>query len=65
VVHPDLQEALAAAEDALSAALGREVRVRPRGERCRVELEFDTPAEAVELAQRLLADRGESARAAA
>ena len=54
VIHPDLAEALAAAEDALSAALGREVRVRSRGERCRAEIEFDTPSEAVELAERVL-----------
>jgi ParB family chromosome partitioning protein len=65
VVHPDLQEALAAAEDALSAALGQEVRVRARGDRCRVELELDSPAEAVELAERLLAKRPGAARAAA
>lgn len=65
VVHPDLQEALSAAEDALSAALGREVRVRARGERCRVELELDSPAEAVELAEQLLTGRGASERAAA
>jgi ParB family chromosome partitioning protein len=51
VVHPDLAEALAAAEDALSAALGREVRVRARGERCRVEISLESPAEAVELAE--------------
>ena len=49
VIHPDLEEAMAAAEDALSAALGREVRVRAPGERCRAELDFDTPAEAVQL----------------
>ena len=61
VVHPDLQEALAAAEDALSAALGQEVRVRPLRGRCRVELELDTPAEAVELARRLLARSGRAA----
>jgi ParB family chromosome partitioning protein len=54
VIHPDLEEALAAAEDALSAALGREVTARPRGERCRVELDFETPAEAIELAERIL-----------
>lgn len=58
VIHPDLEEAVAAAEDALSAALGREVKVRPRGERCRVELDFDTPAEAVQLAERILAKGG-------
>ena len=54
VIHPDLAEALAAAEDALSAALGREVRVRSKGERCRAEIEFDTPSEAVELAELVL-----------
>jgi ParB family transcriptional regulator, chromosome partitioning protein len=61
VVHPDLQEALAAAEDALSAALGREVRVRAKGERCRAEIDFETPAQAVELAERMLARNGRAA----
>jgi ParB family chromosome partitioning protein len=55
VVHPDLAEALAAAEDALSAALGREVKARSKGDRCVVELEFATPAEAVETARSFLA----------
>jgi ParB family chromosome partitioning protein len=55
VIHPDLAEALAAAEDTLAAALGREVRARARGERCVVEIEFDHPAEAVELARSMLA----------
>jgi ParB family chromosome partitioning protein len=55
VIHPDLAEALAAAEDALAAALGRDVKARARGRRCVVELDFDHPAEAVELAERLLA----------
>jgi ParB family transcriptional regulator, chromosome partitioning protein len=59
IVHPDLEEALAAAEDALSAALGREVRVRARGERCRVELDFDTPAQAIQLAERILGRGGQ------
>jgi ParB family transcriptional regulator, chromosome partitioning protein len=54
VIHPDLEEALAAAADALSVALGREVRVRARGERCRAELDFDTPSEAVQLAEQML-----------
>jgi ParB family transcriptional regulator, chromosome partitioning protein len=54
VVHPDLAEALAAAEDALAAALGREVKARARGERCVIELEFERPAEAIELARSLL-----------
>jgi ParB family transcriptional regulator, chromosome partitioning protein len=55
VVHPDLQEALAAAEDALSAALGHDVKARARGESCVVEIAFETPAEAVALAEQLLA----------
>ena len=54
MLHPDLAEALAAAEDALTAALGHEVKVRARGGGCRVELDFDSPAEAIELAERLL-----------
>jgi ParB family transcriptional regulator, chromosome partitioning protein len=54
VVHPDLAEALAAAEDALAAALGRDVKARARGDRCVIELEFERPAEAVELARSLL-----------
>jgi ParB family transcriptional regulator, chromosome partitioning protein len=54
VIHPDLEEAVAAAADALSVALGREVRVRARGEGCRAELDFDSPAEAVQLAEQLL-----------
>ena len=57
MIHPDLEEALAAAEDALSVALGQEVKVRARGDRCRMELEFDTPADAVRLAEQLLARR--------
>jgi ParB family transcriptional regulator, chromosome partitioning protein len=52
-IHPDLEEALGAAEDALSAAFGRPVRVRARGEGCRVELDFETPAEAIQLAEKL------------
>ena len=55
-IHPDLAEALGAAEDTLATALGRPVKVRPRGEGgCRVELDFDTPADAVALAERILA----------
>jgi ParB family transcriptional regulator, chromosome partitioning protein len=61
-VHPDLADALAAAEDALSVALGREVRARWRVDRCVVELEFSTPAEAVETARSIL---GQDARRAA
>lgn len=54
VVHPDLAEALGAAEDALSAALGRTVRVQQRGERCRVEMDLDSPLDGIELAERIL-----------
>jgi ParB family chromosome partitioning protein len=53
-IHPDLAEALAAAEDTLAAAFGRPVRARPRGDGCRVEVDFETPAEAVALAERIL-----------
>jgi ParB family chromosome partitioning protein len=54
-IHPDLAEALAAAEDTLTTAFGQPVRVKPKGDGCRVELDFDSPAEAVALAERLLA----------
>jgi ParB family transcriptional regulator, chromosome partitioning protein len=54
-LHPDLAEALAAAEDSLSAAFGQPVKVRAKGDGCRVELDFDTPADAVALAERVLA----------
>jgi ParB family transcriptional regulator, chromosome partitioning protein len=53
-IHPDLAEALAAAEDTLAAAFGQPVKVRARGEGCRVELDFDAPADAVALAERIL-----------
>ncbi|MEJ7716232.1 MAG: hypothetical protein WKF40_11340 [Thermoleophilaceae bacterium] len=42
-IHPDLVDALAAAEDALTAALGHEVKVRARGDGVRAELSFDSP----------------------
>lgn len=54
-LHPDFAEALAAAEDTLSAAFGRPVKVRAKGDGCRVELDFDSPADAVDLAERILA----------
>ena len=53
VIHPDLQDALGAAEDALSAALGREVRIRPRAGGYRVEFELEHPRDGVDLAERL------------
>jgi len=53
-LHPDLADALGAAEDALTAALGRAVRVRPRRGSYRVEIQLESPQEGVELAERLL-----------
>lgn len=52
-VHPDHAEALAAAEDALSSALGRPVRARAKGDGCRIEIDFDAAADAAELAEQL------------
>jgi ParB family transcriptional regulator, chromosome partitioning protein len=54
VIHPDLEDALGAAEDALSAALGREVRMRPRASGYRVEFELEHPREGIDMAERLL-----------
>jgi ParB family chromosome partitioning protein len=54
VIHPDLADALGAAEDALSAALGRDVKVRPRAGGYRVELDVESPREAVEMAEQIL-----------
>ena len=51
--HPDQQVAAEQIADALGAALGIEVTVRPRGDGYRVELAFDDPAEALALARRL------------
>jgi ParB family chromosome partitioning protein len=61
-LHPDLEQALAAAEDALSAALGQEVRMHARGAGCQARLDFAGPGEAVALAERILT--GMSRRAA-
>jgi ParB family chromosome partitioning protein len=56
VLHPDLAEAIGLAEDALTAALGRPVRVKKTGSGFRAEFEFDEPREGVELAERVLRD---------
>jgi hypothetical protein len=50
----DLEEALAAASDALTAATGREVKVKQTAKGYRAEIAFESPADAVELAERLL-----------
>ena len=54
VLHPDLADALAMASDALSAALGREVRVRARGARYVAEIELEHPREGLDLAERIV-----------
>ncbi len=51
--HPDQQAAAAQIADALGGALGVEVSVRPRAGGYRVELEFEDPEQALELARRL------------
>jgi ParB family chromosome partitioning protein len=57
VIHPDLAELLRVAEEALSEALGREVNVRSKGGRCKVEFELEDAREAVELAARITGKR--------
>ncbi len=52
-VHPDQQAALGRIADALGAALGTEVRVKPRGAGCKVELAFDSADDALALAERV------------
>ena len=56
-IHPDLADAMGVAEDALTTALGRDVRMRPTRTGVRVEMEFETPKEAFDLAERLLRRR--------
>lgn len=53
VIHPDLGDLLASAEDALGAALGREVKVTPKGNRYKVEFELEDAREAAQLAARI------------
>ncbi len=52
-VHPDQEAAMTEIADALGGALGRDVRVRPRGARYKVELTVDSADDAAELAARL------------
>jgi ParB family chromosome partitioning protein len=52
--HPDQEQAAGEIAEALGAALGTEVHVKPaRGGRYSVELSFATPEEAIELARRI------------
>jgi ParB family chromosome partitioning protein len=53
VIHPDLADLLVAAEDALGAALGTEVKVTPKGSGCKVEFQLADAREAVDLAERI------------
>lgn len=53
-VHPDHADALSGVEEALTAALGRPVRARAKGDGCRIEIDFETAGEAAELAERLI-----------
>jgi ParB family chromosome partitioning protein len=52
-VHPDQEAAATRIAEALGAALGTNVRVRPRGTGYKVELGFDDVDEALALARRL------------
>jgi ParB family transcriptional regulator, chromosome partitioning protein len=61
VIHPDLAELIRVAEDALSEALGRDVRVRSSGGRTKVEFELEDPREAAELAARIAGRRADRA----
>jgi ParB family transcriptional regulator, chromosome partitioning protein len=54
--HPDQQAAAAHIAEALGQALGAEVRVHPAGSGYRAELSFQSPAEALALAERLTAN---------
>jgi ParB family transcriptional regulator, chromosome partitioning protein len=51
--HPDQEQAAATIADALGAALGAEVHVKPTRDGYRAQLSFATPQEAIELARRL------------
>ena len=52
-LHPDQEAAVAQIADALGAALGAEVRVRPRGKGFKAEVAFEDLDEALALARRL------------
>jgi ParB family chromosome partitioning protein len=59
VVHPDQAEACATIADALSSALGADVRVSvARGGNYRAELTFASPKEALDVAERVQHGRG-------
>ncbi|HXE44190.1 MAG TPA: ParB/RepB/Spo0J family partition protein [Conexibacter sp.] len=55
VLHPDQEAAVEQLSDAFGAALGAEVTVTPSGDGYRLQLAFDSLAEALDLAHRLAA----------
>jgi len=63
-IHPDLEEVLSAAEDALTAALGYEVKVRPVRKRYRATIDLEDPRDGIALAERLMRGAGGSQAAA-
>jgi ParB family chromosome partitioning protein len=52
-LHPDQEQAAAEISQALSGALGADVKVRAVGAGYRAELSFGSPQEAIELARRV------------
>ncbi len=52
-MHPDQEAAVAEIAEALGAALGSDVRVRPRGTGYKVEIAFESAGEAIALAERV------------
>jgi ParB family chromosome partitioning protein len=54
-LHPDQEAAVAEIAEALGAALGSEVRVRPRGTGYKVEIAFESARDAIALADRVRA----------
>jgi ParB family chromosome partitioning protein len=54
-LHPDQEAAVAEIAEALGAALGSEVRVRPRGTGYKVEIAFESGRDAIALADRVRA----------
>jgi ParB family transcriptional regulator, chromosome partitioning protein len=60
-LHPDQEEASARASDALGAALGRDVAVRPHGAGYRATVQFASVDEALELAERVAGEKAAGA----
>jgi ParB family transcriptional regulator, chromosome partitioning protein len=56
-LHPDQEAAAAHVAEALGTLLGRDVRVRPRGDGYRIEVDFESPDDALQLVARLSSRR--------